>query len=205
MRRFLALLLVPLFASACGGDAPSADAAEPSPPVAEAGPPAVPAGPVDSSMTPGEALRRFREGLPEPRALSGGARSREALVRRFVEAVEAHDTAAIRSVVMSRAEFAYLYYPTSPVAKMRPDLAWFLSQQNSEKGIVRLLRRAGGTGMRYVRHACEPTPRQEGENRVWEKCLVTFTQGADTTTIRMFGSVIERGGAFKLVSYANDL
>lgn len=204
MRRFLALLLLPLL-SACGGDAPSADAAEPSPPAAEAGPPAVPPGPVDSSMTPEEALRRFREGLPEPRALSGGAPTREALVRRFVEAVEAHDTAALRSVVLNRAEYAYLYYPTSPEAAMRPDLAWFLGQQNSEKGIVRLLRRGGGTGMRYIRHTCEPTPRQEGENRVWDRCLVTFTQGADTTTIRMFGSVVERGGEHKLVSYANDL
>lgn len=200
MRRFLALFLVPLF-SACGGDAPAADAAEPSPPAAAS----VPSGPVDSSMTPEEALRRFREGLPAPSALSGGAPSREALVRRFVEAVEAHDTATLRSVVVNRAEFAYLYYPTSPEASMRPDLAWFLGQQNSEKGIVRLLRRAGGTGMRYVRHSCEPTPRQKGENRVWDRCLVTFTQGADTTTIRMFGSVIERGGEFKLVSYANDL
>lgn len=170
---------------------------------------APPEGPVDSIHPPEEALRRFRDGLPEARALAGGSSSREALVARFVEAVETQDTAALREMVMSRAEYAYLYYPASrfaaPPTRMLPDVLWMLMQQNSEKGIVRLLRRHGGTGMRYRRHQCEDQPAREGETRLWDRCVVTFTRGADTVTMRMFGSVIERGGAYKLVTYANDL
>ena len=164
---------------------------------------------VDSIFPPEEELLRFRAGLRAPRGLSGGAGSREALVRAFASALTDADTVALRGLVLDRAEFAWLYYPTSPVSReptyLSPALLWFQVQANGEKGIVRALQRYAGTDFRYVSHACEAQPKTQGENRLWEACTVTFTAGGETWTRRLFGSVIERGERFKLVSYANDL
>lgn len=212
IRRIGFSLVLALSAAACGPEdmasattAPSAPSAEPAP---AAPAPAPSTGPVDSAMSSEEALRRFREGLPVATRLSGGEESREALVRRLMRAVEARDTAAVRAMVIRRPEFAYLYHPTSvdtrPPHRLTPQLSWFLILQNSQKGVTRLFDRMGGTGMEYVSHRCEDRPVVEGENRLWQRCVVTFRAGGQTATMRLFGSIIERGGHYKFVSYAND-
>src|SRR3712207_7674926 len=38
-------------------------------------------------------------------------------ISRFVRAVETSDTTALRDLALSRAEFAYLYYPESPLSR----------------------------------------------------------------------------------------
>src|SRR5687768_13477954 len=93
--------------------------------------------PVDSIHAPAEALARFREGLPPTDSLSGGAASRDALVARFAEAVAGQDTVAIRDLVLDRAEYAYLYFPSlqrmNPRTNLRPEVMWMLHAQESEK------------------------------------------------------------------------
>jgi hypothetical protein len=169
------------------------------------------AGIVDSTFSPEEQLRRFRVGIDgAPEGLSGGTDSRETLVRRFADALETHDTTAFREIVLSRAEFAYLYYPdsrhTRPPLRQDPGLVWMLLQQNSEKGIVRALRRYGGEPLGYRSYRCDPEPEREGENTVWTGCVITATfGGSDTTSFQLFGSIVERDGHFKFVSYANML
>lgn len=171
--------------------------------------PDAPAAVVDSVKTVEQGLREFRAGLAPVAALEGGAVSRDELVRGFVRAVEENDTAAIRRLVLSRAEFAYLYYPASrfkaPPTELEPNLLWFMMQQNSEKGIVRVLRRLGGTPLSYAGHTCTE-PIAEGPNRLWERCTVELgSPPADFQARQLFGSVMEHGGRFKFVSYANEL
>lgn len=207
-RSALLPLLLPVALAACGQDTATAEANPASTTAADSEParPAV----VDSILPPEEALRRFRQGHPEITALTGGADSRDALVRRFIGAVEAQDTAALRAMVLSRAEYAHLVYPTSrftrPPMQQDPALIWFQMQLNSEKGVVRLLRRHGGEDSGFRGYACEDAPTVEGENRLWERCTVRLTaaDGGDVT-LRWFGSIIERDGHFKLMSYANGL
>ena len=190
MRRTILLAAI---LAACAPDAPAAPPAAQSSVV------------IDSIFPPEEAMRRFRAGLPEVDSLSGGATSRGELVRRFVRAVETQDTAELRTLLLNRAEFAYLYFPTSrfarPPLRTNPALLWFQMQMNSEKGIVRLLRRRGGTDAGFRGHSCEDQPVVEGENRLWERCTVHVDGGDD----RWFGTVIERGGRYKMVGYANGL
>jgi hypothetical protein len=110
---------------------------------------------------------------------------------------------------MSRREFAYLYYPTSPFTraptKQEPGLAWFLHLQNSQKGVTRLLKRYGGGPLRIIRNECKAPPRLEGANVLWDDCIQTLVAGRDTITTRLFGGVYERSGRFKVFSYSNDL
>ena len=164
---------------------------------------------VDSVHPPAVALQRFREGLTGPvERLTGGASSVESLTARWVAAVESHDTTTIRELVIDRAEFAWLYYPASPFAQgplyQSPDLVWFRLQANSEKGIVRVLRRLGGSEMRYRSVACREAPRIEGENRIWEYCEVLRGEGSESRAEVLFGGILEHDGRFKFISYANQ-
>ncbi|MGH7580787.1 MAG: hypothetical protein ACREM9_11485 [Gemmatimonadales bacterium] len=164
---------------------------------------------VDSAIPIDIALERFRRGLTRPDGLTGGATSRERLVRGFVTALEARDTAALRRQVLSKSEFAWLYYPSSPLSRrpyeLSPDLLWFQMQGQSEKGASLLLSDRAGTSLGYAGHRCA-SDRLEGENRLHEHCVLRrVTAGGDTLAERLFGLVLERQGAFKFVSYANKL
>ena len=165
-------------------------------------------GVVDSVFPPEEALRRFRAELPAVSELMNAEPTRDAVVRRFVRAIERRDTAALRTIVMTRNEFAYLYFSTSPHARppaqQPPALVWFLHTQNSEKAVGRVLDRFGGRPA-FRGYACASPARVEVENTIWDDCRMHVGTGGDTSTIRLFGGVIERAGRFKLLSYANDL
>lgn len=164
---------------------------------------------VDSAIPIEVALERFRHGLARPVGLTGGFKTREELVRRFVAALEASDTAALRRMVLRKDEFAWFYYPSShlsrPPYELRPGLLWFQMQGQSEKGASLLLSDRAGAALGYVEHDCA-SERLEEENRIYGDCsLRRVTAAGDTLAERLFGLVLERGGAFKFVSYANKL
>jgi hypothetical protein len=166
-------------------------------------------GTVDSAVPIEVALERFRRDLPRPAGLSGGAPSREELVRRFVSALEASDTAALRRLVLQKDEFAWLYYPSTPMARppyeLAPGLLWFQMQGQTEKGASLLLSDRAGAPLGYLGHECA-SPRREGENTVYGHCVTRrIAAGGDTLGDRLFGLIVERGGIFKFVSYANKL
>lgn len=163
---------------------------------------------VDSVFPVDEEIRRFQATLPaEATDLSGGAPSRGTLVARFVRAVESADTTGLVRLAMTRSEFGFLYYPTSrytrPPYRLGPALAWYQNRNVSTRGLTRLLRRYGGEDMGFVSYACPDRAEVEGENRFWHGCTVRHAAGADTVDIRLFGSIWERDGRYKLVGYAN--
>lgn len=199
-------LSVVLALAACDSRAGQADA---SPPVADARPTAgdvaattrgVPPSPRIDSL-----LGRFRaatEGRTD--SLGGGDSSVASLVRRYVAALEARDTAEIRRLVLSRAEFAWVYYPESRFARrpyeLDPDVVWMQLFAASDKGSVRALRKLGGTGARYVSHRCPRPPEPEGRLRL-HGCEVTIRAGDDAPTeVRLFGPIVEQAGRFKFLS-----
>jgi hypothetical protein len=171
---------------------------------------AAPAGAVDSAIPREEALRRFREGLPSVDSLAGGATSQAGLVREFVRALERSDTATLGRLVMSRQEFAWVYYPDTPQGlppyDLSPDLLWFLLENRGVIGLSHLVQERMGFPLGYSAYQCDPVPSVEGENRVWGPCGVTRRQpDGSLVTERLFGLILERRGRFKFVSYANKL
>lgn len=163
---------------------------------------------VDSAFPVEEEIRRFKatRGGASARALEGGAASAEDLVRRFIAALEAQDTATFRGLVMNAGEYIDLYYPTSiyykPPYRQSPELNWFLMQENSNKGFTRLTRRYGGQPTGYTGYRCTEV-KIEGENRLHDRCSVTWS--LKPSPMRVFSTIIERHGRFKFMSYANDL
>lgn len=178
-------------------------------PDAQAAPPAEQAAPVDSATSMSEELRRFREGIPQTSALGDGAATeRDSLVARYVRALEARDTAAFRAMAMDRAEFAYLYYETSPQAnppyELPADVVWFQIVGNNEKGAGRALQRYGGRGLGYQGYTCARQETQ-GENTIWSDCALRLRAEGVPPEMVLFGAIVERGGRYKFVSYENDL
>lgn len=165
---------------------------------------------VDSAVDMRSALARFRTGLPRVDSLTYAARTRDELARRFVRALERSDTAALQRLVLSRAEFAWLYYPSNPQSRppyeLPADVMWFQTEMANRKGLVRALTRFGGRPLDFAGYACASEPETQGDNRVWTGCRLRVRAGQrGTSEIRLFGAVLERDSRFKIISYANDL
>lgn len=156
------------------------------------------------------ALKLFRQELQPVTELQDAESSIAGVVTRLNRAVEQSDTNALRALVMSRREFAWLYYPTSAFTraptKQEPGLAWFLHLEASQKGVTRLLNQYGGRPLRLASNECKAPARPDGGNKLWFDCVQhLIDEHGDTTPIRLFGGVIERNGRFKIFSYSNDL
>lgn len=164
---------------------------------------------IDSILPPGEALRRFQSELPAVTGLADAPRSRDKLVSEFIEALQRADTVALAKLRVSKPEYAFLYYPTSVYSRkpyeLAPDIAWLLSEQNSQKGAIRLLRRLSGRDLRFDGYACGASE-QEQQNTFWRDCQVSYLDPASSVRVgrRLFGAIMEREGRFKFLSYAND-
>lgn len=164
---------------------------------------------IDSILPSGEALRRFTAGLSPVTDLSDASPSRDELVSRFLSALAGADTASLAKMVVSRAEYAFLYYPSSVYARkpyeLAPDLAWMLNEQNSSKGLSRLLTRLGAKKLQFLGYQC-PAPVREAENSFWRDCRVTYREPGKTEGVerQLFSVIMERRGKYKILSYAND-
>ena len=121
---------------------------------------------VDSFVPREVALRKFQQNLTPVAQLASAYPSRDSLLAAFVRALSASDTAALAGMAVSRAEFAYLYYPTTPQGMppydLEPGLMWHLLRQRSERGIRRALAVYGGQRLELLSHDCGPGSSREG-------------------------------------------
>ena len=163
---------------------------------------------VDSARPMADMIARFQAGLPPIAAMRNASPSREALVRRFVSALASRDTVALASMLISRAEFAHLYFPGSALAappyELDPAFAWFQMELENERALRQALRRHGGAELEYRWHACTASPAQ-GQSGIWRNCRVTWKTPDGVVTQRAFMSIIEHRGTYKFFSFANKL
>ncbi len=164
---------------------------------------------VDSIFPPAEALRRFHATVTAaaPSRLAGGARDADALMRRYWAALVRRDTLAVRALVVSHAEFAYLYFPESAVfaSGMQPSAAWILYEAQTGRGLTRAFRAADGQDSTVIGTACREQERVEGRSRTFGPCGVVRRTGAATDTLWIGGTLIARDGVVKLLGLDNAL
>lgn len=165
---------------------------------------------VDSIFPVEEEIRRFRAAVGRSvDTFDASAPDREALVERFIRALERADTTALLRLALDRAEFIDLYYPhteyTAPPYRLSPSVVWELMAGNGGKGLTRLLRRYAGRPLDYRGHVCEADAEHQGPNRLYHECRVVLGTPDGDRSPRLFGSILERDGRFAFVSYANEL
>lgn len=166
---------------------------------------------VDSILPAEVELRRFRTavGGDSISLLEDGASSRDSLVGGFIHALETSDSVALRRMLLNAREFGWLVYPESPYTRppytQSPALVWNQIQNPAASGFTRLVRRLAGKPLRYGGYHCSPKPDRQGSNAIWTQCTVLVAEENESVrTRRLFGSIIERDGRFKFVSYANE-
>lgn len=165
---------------------------------------------VDSFVPSEVALRKFQQNLTSVVQLESAFPSRDSLLAAFVRALSARDTTALASMAVSRAEFAYLYYPTTPQGKppydLEPGLMWHLMTQRSERGIRRTLAVYGGQRLLLLSHDCSPGSSREGQNTIVGPCTLQLRdQAGQGVSVRLVTQIIERDGRYKVLSFANSL
>ena len=165
---------------------------------------------VDSILPMAEYIRRFRSGLVEPAAFEDGAPDRETLARRYLAAVSRRDTAALRGMLVTRAEFAWLVFPdhlySRPPYELDPDIFWLQLREETGKGATRVLQRYGGVPLTYAGMECQRDTVQivSGPDTVWNKCRLSYRTADSTLTRGLFGSIVQRRGRFKFLSYHTE-
>lgn len=165
---------------------------------------------IDSIHPIEEEIRRFREGVEPVSTLAGGAASRDELVARFIEALQAEDIEALRALAITPAEFAYLYYPhtrfTHPPYELSPALVWFQLENYGGRGLNRALTRYGGRPLHSTGYECPDGPEIEGDNLIWTGCVVRIHHPDEgEERVSLFGAILEREGVAKFVNYGNRL
>lgn len=167
---------------------------------------------IDSIRPMAEEIRLFQDSAgAEPASLRDGASTREALVAGFMAALSVRDSVALATLHLDRAEFAYFYFPASrfatPPYELPPTIVWRQMTAESNKGIGKALRLLGGDDIAYRSYDCRQEPERHGAGQTWGGCRVSWrvTTTGDTASALLFGSILERGGRFKFVSYTNEL
>lgn len=181
-------------------------------PAPRAEPPTPAAGVVDRRLHLHPAAGALpRDGARDtPAVLDGGADLPLTLARALSRAIAAHDTAAVRGLAVSKAEFGWLYYPNTkyvrPPNELGPELVWFTLVAASDKGAGRLLSRYGGRALRVEAVTCPDSAEQEGPNAILRGCRVRFAvPDSAEREMQLFGALLKRDGRYKFLSYANDL
>lgn len=200
------LLILTLLLAGAGCEGEREDAGTPSASASEVRTPVR----VDSILPMEEEIRRFRADLPVSTGLTGGAESREELVDDFIAALESADTTGLASLTLTPSEFAWLYFPhtiyTAPPYELSPTLVWFQQQNRSSRGLARLLRRYSGETLHATGHRCPDEGSAFGDGWIWHGCTVLGElPTGESVEERLFGSILEWEGRYKLVSFSNEL
>jgi hypothetical protein len=166
---------------------------------------------VDSILPIEEEVRRFTSklaGTPVDTLLHASP-SREALVRRIVRDVAKADSTDLASLAVTPREFIDLVYPSSPYThppyRESPSIVWMQIANPSNSGYLRLFRRLGGQAFEYESHTCSAKPERQARNTLWLDCTIrVLNPQHETTTQRWFGTIIERDGRYKVMSFRNQ-
>jgi hypothetical protein len=135
--------------------------------------------------------------------------SPESLATAVLTAVERRDTTALRGLALSEEEFREQVWPELPAARPERNLpfsyVWGDLRQKSDLGLEQTLARHGGRRYTLV------SMRTAGETTRYPTYAVsrqTVLQVRDETgtrtELRLFGSMIEKHGAWKVFSYVVD-
>jgi hypothetical protein len=164
---------------------------------------------IDSVFTPEENLRRFQATVAAPadNRVSGGAPTTDALLRRYWALLAAGDTLAMTPLIVSRAEYAYLYFPESVegASGMPPAVGWELIVRQSGRGLTRALFQAQRGPSTVVRTLCSDEPRTMGKSILYGPCGVVIRRDGSEETLWIVKSLLERDGVHKLLGLQNEL
>jgi hypothetical protein len=146
-------------------------------------------------------------GVPSP--LPNSHESAEALSRAVLTAIEMRDADALHAHALNREEFAEHVWPELPAARPERNLSasFVWGDLNQKSNITLRDTLAAHSGKKYefrsIRFLGETT--QHDSYRVHRESELTVKDAdGNERQVRIFGSVIEKGGRYKVFSYVID-
>lgn len=162
------------------------------------------------SLTPAIALvAALAAGCSHPPALAHTFSSEHALADRVLGALAARDIAALQALPLSEREFREAVWPELPSSRpemnVPVDYAWQTLAQNSLRHLHETMRAHGGRRYRLVDVRFDGDTTRYGAFTVRRRSrVIVRDEHGEERQLRLFGSVLERDGRFKLFSYVAD-
>jgi hypothetical protein len=137
------------------------------------------------------------------------APSLEALAGSVLEAFEQRDAARLRALAITEQEFRDVVYPELPASKPERNLSvefvWNDLQVKSDAALTASLREHGGRPLTLVGVRFAGDTSQYRSFLVRREAVLTVSDGkSGTETIRLFASIFEQDGRYKVFSYVVD-
>lgn len=143
-----------------------------------------------------------------PRTLDHAHSSPEALARHFLKAVAAKDLTELRQMRITKDEFCRLVWPELPSSRIQNlscDFAWDQATLRSEGGLYDLLPSHGGKRYELVSLSfAKGIDSYAGYKVLKEPRVVVKDESGRQQEVRLFGSMLEMNGQFKLFSFVTD-
>lgn len=143
------------------------------------------------------------------RTLAHGLDSPEAVARAVVQALAAGDARALDGLAVTEAEFRHVVWPKLPTSRPERNMPWdYVWQDLHGKSVAQATARLRGwqdRGFEVVRVEFTGERTDYGTFRVWRKSVLTLKdrEGREQRG-RLFGSIIEQDGRYKVFSYVVD-
>ena len=142
-------------------------------------------------------------------AVEHGEASPEALAREVLRAVDAHDVERLRQLAVTEQEFREIVWPDLPASEPRTNLTadyvWKDLHFKSEVGLRETLGAFSGRDLDLVKLSFHGETSQYGHFLVHRDARVLVRhEDATEERVKLFGSVLEQDGRFKVFSYVTD-
>ena len=147
-----------------------------------------------------------REGHP-PGGLDNGQPSKEALAELLLLGLREKDRELLESLRVTEREYTDLLFPEFPAAggNAAASFHWMLLQTGSVPGIESALEAYGGVDYELLEVIATKGTQDYRTFRIHSKVELRVRRRSDQSLgqIRVCGSMVERGGQFKVLSYKN--
>jgi len=142
-------------------------------------------------------------------AIHGAEGSPDALARTVLLAIERQDAARLRALALSYEEFRAVVWPELPAARpernLPLDYVWNDLRVKSETALRRTMAGRGGEPLELLRVGFMGETTQYRTYLVHRQAVLTVRGGDGVQeSVRLFGSVFEQDGRFKVFSYVVD-
>lgn len=147
--------------------------------------------------------------LSRPTPLAGTFDSPEALASAVLDAFQRQDRAALERLALSEQEFAAHVWPTLPAARPERNLSaqfvWADLAGKSRAHLMRNLRRPLPLDATVVAVDFEGETSRHGGITIRRQSVMRLRDPSGSTLrVRLFGSLLEQDGMFKVFSYVTD-
>lgn len=144
----------------------------------------------------------------EPIPLTPSYESKDAAVNAFLQALAARDRETLAAQAVSETEFLKHIWPALPASRpdvgMPADRAWADQAQRNNNFLSQLLGEHGGQRYELVTASFEGAAATYGGFALHPKTRLDIRDAAGVREVRLFGSMIESGGRWKIYSFVVD-